>query len=971
MNDQSVSGQSHRLPTGGRIDRDTLLTFTVDGVDHIGHPGDTVASALLANGRIRVGDSIYRGRPRGIVSAGTEEPNALLQIGGDQPEPMVPATTRELVDGLTATTLSGLGVLDPAGDDAIYDKGFVHADVLVVGGGPAGLAAALSAARSDARVVLVDEQPELGGSLLASRTERVDGLPALDWVAQATETLAAAPEVTVLTRTVAFGSYDDNYVLAVERRTDHLGTPPAPGVSRQRVWHLRARQVVLATGAHERPMVFAGNDRPGVMLAGAVRTYLNRYAVKPGDTAVVATTNDSAYDTVEDLLAAGVEVVAVLDARDVLSARAAEAEARGVRVCPTSAVMGTEADPATGRVSAVRVGVLDDSNEVTAPWETLPCDLLAVSGGWSPVVHLHSQRKGAVRWDDGLMAFVPDGTVPDQQVVGAAAGAITLDDCLGQGARAGAEAASRADFPIDPLEISGTAPRADGRQARDVWLVPGEDGTPEEWDEHFVDLQRDQTVADVWRATGAGLRSVEHVKRYTSIGTGADQAKTSGVNAVGVIAAALGGPGGPGVGDIGTTTYRPPYSPVSFAALAGRERGDLFDPERTTPIHPWHVEHGAEFEVVGQWLRPRHYPQPGEDLDAAVERECRQARTGVAMMDASTLGKIELQGADTGEFLNRIYTNAFKKLAVGSARYGVMCRPDGMILDDGVTLRLADDRYFMTTTTGGAAGVLDWLEEWLQTEWPELEVHCTSVTEQWTTIAVVGPRSREVVARVAPGLDVSNEAFPFMTLRETTLASGVPARICRISFSGELAFEINVSGWYGLAVWEQVYAAGADLGITPYGTETMHVLRAEKGYPIVGQDTDGTVTPQDAGMEWIVSTVKDFVGRRSYSRIDTSRTDRKHLVGVLPVDRTTVLPEGTQLIAADTPLGGDEPVPMLGHVTSSYQSAALERSFGLALIKSGRDRIGEVLVAPVGDRLVEVEVAPTVLYDPEGSKRDG
>jgi sarcosine oxidase subunit alpha len=963
-----MSSQSHRLPTGGRIDRTTILTFTVDGVEYTGHLGDTVASALLANGQVRVGDSIYRGRARGIVAAGPEEPNALLQVGGDFPEPMVPATARVLVDGLVARTLSGLGVLDPDGDEATYDKKFVHTDVLVVGAGPAGLAAALSAARSGARVVLLDEQPELGGSLLSSRQEKVDGQPAADWVAEASATLAAAPEVTVLTRTVAFGSYDDNYVLAVQDRTDHTNTQLAPGVSRQRVWHIRARQVVLATGAHERPLVFANNDCPGIFLAGAVRTYVNRYAVRPGERAVVATTNDSAYDTVEDLLAVGVEVVAVLDARESLSSRGAELIGRGVRVLTSSTVQRAEGDTATCRLARVHVGKLDADGAVSFT-ETLEADLLAVSGGWSPVVHLHSQRQGTLRWDDELATFVPSGVVKGQQVVGSAAGTVTLDQGLREGALAGAEAASRAGFAVTPLSVGGSAPLSAPGEVRQLWLVPGVDGDAGTWDEHFVDLQRDQTVADVWRATGAGMRSVEHVKRYTSIGTGQDQGKTSGVNSIGVIAAAL---GGQGIGEIGTTTYRAPYSPVSFAALAGRERGSLFDPERTTAIHGWHVDAGAEFEIVGQWLRPWYYPQQGEDMEAAVQRECRAARTGVAMMDASTLGKIEIQGADAGEFLNRIYTNAFKKLPVGSARYGVMCKADGMMFDDGVTLRLADDRYFMTTTTGGAANVLDWLEEWLQTEWPELEVFCTSVTEQWSTIAVVGPRSREVVARVAPDLDVSNEAFPFMTFRETGLASGVPARVCRISFSGELAFEINVASWYGRAVWEEVYEAGKDLGITPYGTETMHVLRAEKGYPIVGQDTDGTVTPQDAGMDWIVSKQKDFVGRRSYSRPDTERTDRKHLVGLLPVDRKTLLPEGSQVIAAGVAIdGGPDSVPMLGHVTSSYRSVALERPFALALVAGGRDRIGEVLVAPVGDRLVEVEVTSPVLYDPEGTKRDG
>ncbi|MGW6159285.1 glycine cleavage T C-terminal barrel domain-containing protein, partial [Streptomyces sp. NPDC055144] len=455
-----------------------------------------------------------------------------------------------------------------------------------------------------------------------------------------------------------------------------------------------------------------------------------------------------------------------------------------------------------------------------------------------------------------------------------------------------------------------------------------------------------------------------------SLGTANDQGKTSGVNAIGVIAEALGAGASPG--EIGTTAYRAPYTPVAFAALAGRERGDLFDPERTTSIHGWHVAHGAEFEDVGQWKRPWYYPRPGEDMEAAVARECRAAREGVAFMDATTLGKIEIWGADAGEFLNRVYTNAFKKLKPGMARYGVMCKPDGMIFDDGVTLRLDENRYFMTTTTGGAAGVLDWLEEWLQTEWPELDVHCTSVTEQWATVAVVGPKSRDVIAKLAPELDVSAEAFPFMAFRETTLASGIPARVCRISFSGELAFEINVSSWYGRAVWEQVHEAGKPYDITPYGTETMHVLRAEKGFIIVGQDTDGTVTPQDANMDWVVSKRKDFIGNRSHSRADTTRADRKQLVGLLPTDRTTRLPEGSQLIAQHTPLTPEAgPVPMLGHVTSSYHSAALGRPFALALVAGGRARIGSTLLAPVGDDLVPVEVTDSVLYDPEGTKRDG
>lgn len=956
-----MTDQQFRLGDAGRVDRTTFLHFTLDGRELTGHPGDTLASAMLANGIVEAAPSLYLGRPRGIVSAGVEEPNALVQLGGSCSEGMLPATTVELYDGLSATTLSGMGRLDPTPDPAVYDKKYVHTDVLVVGAGPAGLSAAAAAAESGARVILVDDQPELGGSLLSGRTQP-------EWVAEVRAALDAAPEVTVLTRTTAFGSYDDNYVLALERRTDHLGADapdPSSGVSRQRLWHIRARQVVLATGAHERPLIFAGNDRPGVMLAGSLRTYINRYGVTPGRRAVVGTTNDSAYDTVADLHAAGIDVAAVVDARPELSQRATEiAAATGVRVLTGSAVVDTAGE---SRLTGVTVQALDADGQLVGKAEEFDCDLLAVSGGWSPVVHLHSQRQGKLRWDDDLVAFVPDGTVRHQQIVGAAQGTHGLDGALAEGARAGALAATEAGFPV-PVPA---APSEDARpDVRALWLVPSPAGEPGTWDTHFVDLQRDVTAADVWRSTGAGMRGVEHVKRYTSLGTANDQGKTSGVNAIGVIAEALGAGASPG--EIGTTAYRAPYTPVAFAALAGRERGDLFDPERTTSIHAWHVAHGAEFEDVGQWKRPWYYPRPGEDMDAAVARECRAAREGVAFMDATTLGKIEIWGADAGEFLNRVYTNAFKKLKPGMARYGVMCKPDGMIFDDGVTLRLDENRYFMTTTTGGAAGVLDWLEEWLQTEWPELDVHCTSVTEQWATVAVVGPKSRAVIAKLAPELDVSAEAFPFMAFRETTLASGIPARVCRISFSGELAFEINVSAWYGRTVWEQVYEAGQPYDITPYGTETMHVLRAEKGFIIVGQDTDGTVTPQDANMDWVVSKRKDFIGNRSYSRADTTRADRKQLVGLLPTDRATRLPEGSQLIAQDTPLTPEAgPVPMLGHVTSSYHSTALGRPFALALVAGGRARIGSTLLAPVGDDLVPVEVTDSVLYDPEGTKRDG
>ncbi|WP_427117657.1 sarcosine oxidase subunit alpha family protein [Pseudarthrobacter scleromae] len=981
-----MTSQNARLASGGRIDRTISWRFTVDGEEFTGHPGDTLASALIANGRINAGNSLYEDRPRGIMSAGVEESNAMVKIAarfpGDVAESMLPATTVTLVDGLKAELLSGLGKLDPEEDRAEYDKKYVHTDVLVVGGGPAGLAAAREAVRTGARVMLLDDQPELGGSLLSGSTapelaETIEGKPALEWVADVEAELVSGAESTVLNRTTAFGAYDANYVIAVQNRTDHLSSPAASGVSRQRIWHIRANQVVLAPGAHERPLVFENNDRPGIILASAVRSYLNRYGVAAGQRVVISTTNDSAYAVAADLRAAGVKVAAVVDARPQLTAVAAAAVEAGTRVLIGSAVANTSSQSADGRVDGVTVRSINDDGELTSGVEQIACDLLAVSGGWSPLVHLHSQRQGKLRWDDELAAFVPSTVVPNQQTIGSGRGSFDLADCLAEGISAGAAAAIAAGFAsaVAPLVLAEPKASAPTRQ---LWLVPGETGTPDDWHQHYVDFQRDQSVADVLRSTGAGMRSVEHIKRYTSISTANDQGKTSGVNAIGVIAAALrtAGEASRGIGDIGTTTYRAPFTPVAFAALAGRQRGELFDPARKTSIHPWHVAKGALFEDVGQWKRPWYYPQGGEDMDEAVLRECAAVRESVGFMDATTLGKIEIRGKDAGEFLNRIYTNAFKKLAPGSARYGVMCMADGMILDDGVTLRLDDDTYFMTTTTGGAAKVLDWLEEWLQTEWPDLDVHCTSVTEQWSTIAVVGPKSRAVLAKVAPELAANGgleaEAFPFMTFRETTLASGVRARVCRISFSGELAYEINIPSWYGLNTWEAVAAAGAEYNITPYGTETMHVLRAEKGYPIVGQDTDGTVTPQDAGMEWIVSKAKDFIGKRSYSRADGQREDRKHLVSVLPVDGTLRLPEGTQLVEkgrSTNPAYG--PVPMEGFVTSSYHSAALGRSFGLALIKNGRNRIGETLTAAAGDQLVDVVVAETVLFDPEGTRKDG
>jgi sarcosine oxidase subunit alpha len=951
-----------RTVEGGRIDRTTTLEFTFDGQQLTGHQGDTLASALLAAGRHQIATSIKLGRPRGIAAAWAEDPGGLVQIEEPFPEPMLLATTVELHNGLVAHGLPGQGRLADVPDSARYDAVHHHVDVLVVGAGPAGLTAALTAARAGARVALVDEQSEAGGSLL-SGTDRLDDAPALDWVAAAVAELAGSPEVLHLQRTTAFGSYDDGFVLALERRTDHLGTAAPKHVSRQRVWRIRARSIVVATGAHERPVVFADNDRPGILLAGAARTFLHRYGVLPGRDAVVFTTNDSAYDAALDLHRAGVRVQAVVDARPEGSPRRRqECERAGLRVLPGSVVTGTQG---VERVTHALVAPFA-GGEVGAG-SAIACDVLLVSGGWNPAVHLFSQARGRLRFDAGLGAFLPDEQLEGLTVAGSAAGVFDLAGCLGDGQRvtrealeelgiapAGEDRLPAASEPIDP-----TAPLV-------LWRVPDTSGADSRT--QFVDLQRDATVADIARAVGAGLRSLEHIKRYTTIGTAHDQGKTSGVLTSGITAELLGVP----VQDTGTTTFRPPYTPVAFAALAGRDRGRLFDPERVTALHDWHVAAGAVFEDVGQWKRPRYYPRPGEDMEAAVLRECAAARTGVGILDGSTLGKIDIQGPDAAVLLDRLYTNLMSSLKVGSVRYGVMCGVDGMVIDDGTVLRLAEDHFLVLTTTGGAAKILDWMEEWAQTEWPELRVHCTSVTEQWVTFPVVGPRSRAVVGAVFPDVDVTNEAFPFMTWRDTTL-EGVPVRLARISFSGELAFEVYVNPWYAGAVWQRLLEAGRPYGITPYGTETMHVLRAEKGYPIIGQDTDGTVTPQDLGMGWAVSKKKpDFIGKRSFARQANQDPLRKQLVGLLPLDRQTVLPEGSQIVEflSDGQFP-PPPVPMLGHVTSSYRSAELARPFALALVKGGRARIGETVHVPVNGTLVPVEVTGSVLVDPEGARRDG
>ncbi|GAB3684634.1 sarcosine oxidase subunit alpha family protein [Salinisphaera aquimarina] len=996
----------YRLRQGGRIDRDRRLEFTFNGRPLYGYAGDTLASALIANGVDIVARSFKYRRPRGIVGAGAEEPNAILQLGeGARTLPVQRATQTELYYGLAARMVNcwpsadfdlsgalgwasrllpagfyyktfkwpasywkhyehviragaGLGHAPNDADADTYDKRNAHCDVLIVGAGPAGLAAALAAGRSSARVILADESSEFGGSLLGSN-ERLDDRPATAWVEGARAELAAMPEVTLLPRATVFGYYDHNFLTILERLTDHLPATQAQG-PRQRLWRLRAKQVVVATGAIERPLVFGDNDRPGVMLASAVSTYVNRYAVAPGRRAVVFANNDNGYRTALDLHRAGVAVAAVVDSRrDVDGVWAQAVHSLGLNIMPGQVVVQARG---RHRVTGARTALLAaDGKSLAGEGPRLDCDLIAMSGGFSPVVHLQSQSGARPRFDETRACFVPGDPVQAERSAGAARGTWDTAGCLREGSEAGAAAAAACGFEMAVGAHPASTAVAETPLVP-LWRVPGLKPVGRDA-KQFVDYQNDTTAADIHLAIRENYTSIEHVKRYTALGFGTDQGKLGNINGMAIVAERLGKP----LAAVGTTTFRPAYTPVTFGAIAGRDVGALLDATRYTPMHAWHVARGAVFENVGQWKRARYYPLPGETMQQAVERECLATHNAVGVLDYSTLGKIDIQGPDAAEFLDRVYTNNWQKLAVGRCRYGMMLGEDGMVMDDGVTARLGEQHYLMTTSTGNAAHVMAWLERWLQTEWPQLEVYLTSVTDHWATVSIAGPSSRDLVSEICAGIDFSAEAFAFMSIREGT-AAGVPARVARVSFTGELSFEINVPAEHGRYLWDTVMAVGEKYGATPYGTETMHVLRAEKGFIIVGQDTDGSVTPADLGMAGLLSTKKDFIGRRSLARSYLQRDDRRQLVGLLTDDPAEVLPEGAQLIDSAT---YQTPVPMVGFVTSSYYSARVGRSIALALVEGGRERFDDAIFAPLAEgRVIAARICSPVFFDAQGSRQN-
>ncbi len=1008
--------QSNRLSQGGRIDRSRQLSFTFNGKSYQGHAGDTLASALLANGVNIVNRSFKYSRPRGIFAAGAEEPNAVVQLGKTEAGqvPNVRATQQALYDGLEARSTNGwpnvqrdiMGLVGKLGgqfmppgfyyktfmapasmwmtyekyirksaglgrspmenDPDNYDHRHQHCDVLVIGAGPAGLAAALAAARSGARVILCDEQEEMGGSLLDSR-ETLDQQPAAQWAERVIAELAGLDNVTLLPRTTANGYHDHHFVTLHERCTEHLAdTAPLKDGRRQvrsRMHRVRAGQVVLATGAHERPLVYGNNDVPGNMLAGAVSTYIRRYGVVPGNKLVLSTTNDHAYRCALDWVESGREVVAIADARANPNGELVEAaRAKGIRIITGSAVIEAKGE---NRVSGARVAKIDiDGFKVVGSAETLACDTLASSGGYSPVIHLASHTGARPTWNDDILGFVP-GLVKGVAAAGGTRGLYATADVLADGVAVGVHAAQETGFEAAEVSLPQAAARRDGAACA-LYQVPHEKPTLRA-PKQFVDLQNDVSAAGIEVATREGFESIEHVKRYTAMGFGTDQGKLGNINGMAIAARFL----KRSIPEVGTTVFRPNYTPVTFGAIVGRHCRELFDPERYTALHSWHVENGAEFEDVGQWKRPWYFPRKvngkTETLHEAVARECLAVRQGVGILDASTLGKIDIQGPDAREFLGRVYTNKWAQLAPGRVRYGLMCKEDGMLMDDGTTSCLGENHFLMTTTTGGAAGVMEWLELWHQTEWPELKVYFNSVTDHWATITVTGPEARKLLAEVTD-IDLDRDTFKFMDLREGKVAD-VPARVFRISFTGELAYEINVQANYAMHVWKTLFAHGKKYDLTPYGTETMHVLRAEKGLIIAGQDTDGSVTPEDLGMQWAVGYDKPFqwIGLRALSRPDTARKDRKQLVGLKPKDPKVVLEEGAQIVFDPNHA---IPMPMVGHVTSSYYSAILDHGIALAVVKGGHERMGQSVYLPMADGQVhEAEIVSNVFYDPKGERQ--
>ena len=991
-----------RVKTSKFIDETSRISFKFNDKTYYGFKGDTLASALLSNDIHLVGRSFKYHRPRGIMTAGSEEPSAIVQVNENTPltEPNVRATEIEIYEGLEATSQNcwpsvnfdvgginnlmspllpagfyyktfmwpasfwekyeylirhsaGLGKSPTKPDPDIYEHKYIHCDVLVIGAGITGIMAAKSAAKNNLKTLLLDEKSEIGGSTIYQNSEhiKIDNQNSSTWLENEISELEKFKNLEIKTRTSVAAYHGYNYLLARENLTDHLSQSEKQNKVRQRLLKIRAKKVIVATGSLERPLVFDNNDRPGIMLSSAVKKYANYYGVATGQKIIFFTNNDTAYEGAISLNKKGINIEAIIDTREKSSTEhTKEAESLGIKIYNSRTVVDTKGYKRINKITIMKLSK-DGQSFANSDKITLDCDCLAISGGWTPAVHLFTQSGGKLKFRDEDQVFIPNKYPSDQVSIGSCNGDFELDDIIKNTSKILKEFLNIEKTDYDDLKIK--CPK--DKEIRSIWLLPSDKILGKT--KPFVDYQNDATAKDIKLALREGFRSIEHVKRYTTTGMGTDQGKLGNMHALGIIAETA----GVKMGELGTTTFRPPYTPLTFGTIVGRNVGEYFDTFRRTPMNDWHIEHKAKFENVGQWKRAWYYPKNNETMNDAVQRESKAVRESAGILDASTLGKIDIQGTDSSEFLNRVYTNAWSKLAVGKCRYGLMLNEDGMVYDDGVTTRLDENHYIMTTTTGGAANVLAKLEDYLQTEWPELDVYLSSVTDHYATASVCGPNSKKILNKIIPDLDLSDESFPHMSFKNAKIGK-IKCRVMRISFTGEHTYEINIQANFGKSLWEKCMEAGKEFNITPYGTETMHLLRAEKGFIIVGQDTDATMTPIDLQMDWIVSKKKyDFIGKRSLYRSDTMREDRKQLVGLATDDPAEVLEEGAQIVS-DTNL---KPVKMLGHVTSSYYSPNLNKSIALAVVRGGKNMMGKKLFIPMVDKNINVTIVDPVFFDKE------
>ncbi len=998
--------KSLRINKNNFIDQTIRVSFKFNGQKLFGFKGDTLASALLANDIHLVGRSFKYHRPRGIMTCGSEEPNAIVQIGSDpsSTEPNVRATEIELYEGLESFSQNcwpsvnfdigginnflspllpagfyyktfmwpasfwekyeffirhsaGLGKSPTKPDTDLYDHQYAHCDVLVIGGGISGILSAKLAAEKGLNTILIDDKNCLGGSTIYQEDDcfKINNEYSNKWLKKEIENLKNYPNLLIKKRTSLAAFHGYNYLLAKENLTDHLGANERKNKIRQRLWKIRARKVVIATGSIERPLIFNNNDRPGILLSSSIKKYIDFFGVKSGNEISLFTNNDSAYETAISLNKSGVKVNTIIDIREnSTSPLVKKVQKIGINILWGHTVVNTNGYKRIKFINAQKLSV--DGESVVGKKIKINCDCLGMSGGWTPMVHLFTQSGGKLKFKDKDYIFIPDmnKSPTDQISVGSCNGNFELDDLINNTVKNIKIFLDLDKTIYDNLNVVCSKES----EKRNIWLLPSDKTLSKT--KPFLDFQNDSTAKDVKLALREGFKSIEHVKRYTTTGMGTDQGKLSNMHALGIIADTT----GTNMGDLGTTTFRPPFTPLTFGSIVGRNVGEFFDHTRKTAIHDWHVENNAKFENVGQWKRAWYFPKNNETMFQAVQRESKAARDSAGILDASTLGKIDIQGTDASEFLNRVYTNAWSKLAIGKCRYGLMLNEDGMVYDDGVTTRLGENHYIMTTTTGGAANVLSKLEDYLQTEWPELDVYLTTVTDQYSTISICGPRSKNIVKKIIPDLDLSDANFPHMSFKNSKI-DNVNCRVMRISFTGEHSYEINIQSNYAKDVWIKCMEAGKEFNITPYGTETMHLLRAEKGFIITGQDTDGTLTPSDLQMEWIIGKKKyDFIGKRSLYRSDTIRDDRKQLVGLLTEDPLEVLEEGAQLVEDIN----KKPIEMLGHVTSSYFSPNLKKSIALAVVRSGKKMKGKKLIVPMENKNINVTITDTVFYDKENKR---